>query len=276
MAYDTPGRRLILYGGVRNGSNVPLTDLWSWDGTAWTRLSEDAPLAGGALGAVVYASAADIFGVSSAGQVSRLSGAQWTSVNGSITPARGLAAFAYDLGRGRLVRFGGEAAAGQPTRETWEFDGASWSLVSSEGPPARIEHAMAYDAARGVTVLFGGVNPSNQRLNDTWEWNGREWREVIGPAPSARLAAAMVFNGAGSEILLFGGAESGGEVNDLWRRTGGGWTRVATSGGPSPRQMALMAYDAARSVVVLFGGDTIPGSGSGELWTWDGQSWTMR
>ncbi len=273
IAYDAPRQRVLVFGGVDN-TNVALDDLWSWNGTAWSRLS--ARTGGREIGTEMYATPNDVFSVSPTGRVQRLSGTQWVQVSTSTTPDRTLAAYGYDSARGRLVRYGGGAAPGQTARETWEFDGLSWTLVSSDGPSARFFPAMAYDPQRQVTVLFGGLSLSEQKLDDTWEWNGRDWTQVTGPAPSARFGATMVFDGGSGDILLFGGIDnSTAHTNELWRRSNGVWSRIETAGGPSPRSLALMAFDAARGNVVLFAGDGGQFS-LGDTWTLAGGVWTAR
>jgi hypothetical protein len=210
---------VLLFGGVDN-SNVELDDLWSWNGTAWTRLS--ARTGGRESGTEIYATATDVFSVSPAGRVQRLAGTEWAQVTAATTPVRTVAAYGYDSARGRLVRFGGGAVPGEAARETWEFDGQSWRLASSEGPSRRFIPAMAYDPQRRVTVLFGGLNLSDQKLDDTWEWDGNEWTQVSGTGPSARFGATMVFDAGAGEMLLFGGIDaSGGHVDELWRRRDG-------------------------------------------------------
>ena len=273
IAYDAARQRVLLFGGVDN-ANVELDDLWSWNGTAWARLS--ASTGGRETGTEIYATASDVFSVSPTGRVQRLVGTQWVQVTAASTPNRTAAAHGYDSSRGRLVRFGGGAAPGQAARETWEFDGQSWMLVSSDGPSARFIPSMAYDPQRRVTVLFGGLSLSEQKLDDTWEWDGFQWTQVSGPGPSARFGATMVFDGGAGEMLLFGGIDNTTlHTNELWRRRNGEWSRVPASGGPSPRSVSLMAFDGARINVILFGGDGGLAS-LGDTWTWSGQAWALR
>jgi hypothetical protein len=271
IAYDAARQRVLLFGGVDN-SNAELDDLWSWNGSTWTRLA--ATTGGREMGTDMYATPTDVFSVSPAGRVQRLSDTRWVPVSPSTTPARALAAYAYDSARGRLVRFGGGDAPGQAARETWEFDGQSWTLVSTQGPSARFFPSMAYDPLGGVTVLFGGLSLSEQKLDDTWEWDGRDWTQAGGTAPAPRFGATMVYDGGAGEMLLFGGIdEPGAQINELWRRSTRGWSLVTTSGGPSPRAVALMAFDGARRNVLLFGGDGGQSS-LGDTWTWDGSIWS--
>src|SRR5262245_27064270 len=59
MVYDQARQRVLLFGGVSEGTNLELDDLWSWDGTAWTRLS--ASTGGRTTGTQMYASPTDVF-----------------------------------------------------------------------------------------------------------------------------------------------------------------------------------------------------------------------
>src|SRR5687767_936871 len=81
-------------------------------------------------------------------------------------------AMAYDLGRQRVVLFGGRAPGfGQ---DTWEWDGATWTRrFPANSPSARGGHRMAFDSVRARVLLFGGTDGSGV-LNDTWAWDGSD------------------------------------------------------------------------------------------------------
>ena len=271
IVYDAPRQRVLLYGGVNNNSTVLLDELWSWDGSAWSRVA--AATGGRPIGTVLYGTSTDVFSVTPTGLVARLIGTSWVQVSAATMPERIVSNFAYDTTRGRLVRYGGgdgNIAHG----ETWEFDGQTWTLITTEGPSARRQPAMAYDSRRGVTVLFGGQNMANQNLSDTWEWNGTTWTEVSAGGPAPRFGATMVFDDGAGEMLLFGGRNTI-HLSDTWRRSGGSWMQAAAS-GPSARTEANIAYDAARRNIVLYGGDAANGFWQGDTWTWNGQTWGAR
>src|SRR5262245_32501854 len=101
---------------------------------------------------------------------------QWNSV-ALFQGTRDLAA-CYDLGRARIVIFGGQTASQTQTNATWEHDGTDWlprtPLIS---PPPRSGHRLAYDLARGRTVLFGGGTGLGTYFSDTWEWDGASWQQ---------------------------------------------------------------------------------------------------
>src|SRR5262245_61971183 len=101
---------------------------------------------------------------------------------------------ASDLGRLRVVLFGGLDAAGNALGDTWEWNGITWlRAFPSHSPSARWETAMACDLLRLRTVLFGGASPSGY-LGDTWEWDGLDWSLRTVVAPNARRRHAMAYD----------------------------------------------------------------------------------
>jgi hypothetical protein len=194
----------------------------------------------------------------------------WTQKQDVGPRARVAHATAFDLGRQRVVLFGGDSLVGNLFGDTWEWDGENWTQVQDIGPGRRAFHAMAYDSVRQRTVLFGGANGALQ-LGDTWEWDGESWTQMSESGPLARFGHSMTFDGNHQRVVLFGG-QTAGQMNDTWAWDGDEWVQQADS-GPSERMHAAMAYDSARNRVVLFGG--IGGeTGLGDTWEWDGEAWT--
>lgn len=113
-------------------------------------------------------------------------GERWQCLDDNGPPGRRDAFLAYDVGRQRLVLFGGRAFTSDRQmrflRDTWEWDGATWKQVDSAGPGPRIHGAVAYDAQRrGIVVHSGGG--TDAILRDTWLWNGARWDSLpaVGP-----------------------------------------------------------------------------------------------
>jgi hypothetical protein len=112
-------------------------------------------------------------------------GTAWTQLFPANSPARRqFPRAAFDVGRGRMVLFGGYVvdfpALGYFT-DTWDWDGTNWTLrtfvLPPFGPAGRQTHMMAFDPVRGRTVLFGGANTTGD-LNDTWEYGPTHPAEV--------------------------------------------------------------------------------------------------
>jgi hypothetical protein len=287
MAYDSRSHRVLLYSGVASsdGRREYRSNLWAWDGTAWTELATDGP-PGRTDGYLAF------------------------------DPARGVLV----LHGGR--RFGATRGDLTILADTWEWNGSAWRLVDSLTPGTRMHGGMAYDAARRTTVLFGGFAEKEDSIrNDTWEWNGRSWiRQADGPA--RRWVNGLVSSPGGTLLhaaLRDGYDRSAGTApGELWRWTAGTWARtdsaprldpqspvvpqengllfyagwmlnqpaltwVWDAGGwrripgeqPPRRRGTAMAYDAGRRVAVLFGGET-DRELLGDLWEFDGQVWRKR
>ncbi|MEO8635614.1 MAG: kelch repeat-containing protein [Gemmatimonadales bacterium] len=183
---------------------------------------------------------------------------------------------AYDLGRSRLVVFGGYFRG--LIGGTWEWDGRGWMRTAVDGPSPRNAPGMVYDAARGQMLLFGGDRGQEGALGDTWVYDSSGWRRLAVAGPSARSIHAMVYDSRREKVVLFGGVADGKTLGDTWEWDGARWAQVA-DGGPPARALHGLAYDPLRGVTVLFGGQGIlaPDEPSlGDTWEWDGSRWAER
>jgi hypothetical protein len=162
MWYDPLAKKTILYGGV-GAKNIEehakrFSDMWSFDGTNWTRITEEATP-----------------GIRFAPQI-------------AIDP---------DTGK-LLMFGGLRATVDEDDRVTqfydndlWIWDGASssWSEVQTDhAPPPRQNAAFEFDAASGKFVLFGGFSEGFY-LSDRWIWDGQTW-QVVPDTPSFRRRSA--------------------------------------------------------------------------------------
>lgn len=177
---------------------------------------------------------------------------------------------------------------GQPgfSRE-WTLDGI---------PYQRGGCAMAWDPARAQGVLFGGfwnVYASAPVLSDeTWIWNGRSWVAVAPPVrPQGRWGHGLAQDKARDRTVLFGGCTEGAGsctavAGDTWEFDGESWRRVCWPGcsapsecsctqSPPARSDAALFWDAVNGELLLFGGST-PSGPLGDMWAWDGRSWSPR
>ena len=202
----------------------------------------------------------------------------WTELSRAGPSERAAHGMVDDVGRDRIVLFGGYAPGA--LGDTWEWNGTTWLLRTDEGPPARWGHGMAYDVQRSVTVLFGGWVggcPSACILDDgeTWEWDGIAWTEMVVEGPSPRSYPRMVYDNVREVIVLFGGWD-GGPRGDTWEWNGTSWTQRADT-GPAARWLHEMAFDSSRGMVVMFGGATDFGGHNtlNDTWEWDGTSWAQ-
>ena len=236
--HERSGRLVLLNGGPETGKPAadPL-ELWTWNGVAWTQLASDGP--------------------------------RW----------RNFASAAYDARRGVIVLHGG-VRPDAALADTWEWDGADWSEHSGDGPGAREGAALAFDAARGVCVLFGGAE-GDKALGDTWTWDGTTWQLAEESGPSPRFAGGFAYDAAREKLVLCGGhtidARGFRTHGDTWSWDGTVWQEQSVA-GPSPRDGARAVFDPRSRSVLLFGGCEISPQVRffGDLWSWDGSTWTQR
>jgi hypothetical protein len=267
MAYDSQGRRAILFGG-HYFQPARLGDTWGWDGVNWTQLDDIGPSPRSDT-AVAYNATRRVMvlfgGTDGNTQLSdtwEWNGEDWTQVADGGPAARTGHAMVFDSLRNRVMLFGGEAGAQGVLGDTWEWDGSEWVQIQDTGPTGRQLAAMAFDATRNRAVLFGGVGAS-QTFGDTWEWDGNVslnvWTQASSFGPPACLGATMIHTG--QRALLYGGASAPTAEATLfsnsWEWDGAHWT-IRQDMGPGPRSGHAMVFDSGRSRGVLFGGTAVP------------------
>ena len=244
MAYDPASGQLLLFGG-NIGNNTGSGETWTWTGSGWTRLSTTGP------------------------------------------SGRFSASMAYDPATARMVMFGGFTTTAF-MGDTWTWDGSAWTSVDAiTSPSARSDAVMAFDPASGQLLLFGGGG-QYQALTDTWVYQvptaGQAWSKSSAGGPTARARASLAFDPATGQLILFGGqntSDVGGQVattllDDTWVWDGTNWIGfgLSPSEHPSARAGASLAFDQATGQMLLFGGQDASGA-LGDLWSWNGSTWTQ-
>jgi hypothetical protein len=207
-------------------------------------------------------------------------GGAWTLV--SSARLRGLIdpALAFDIGRGRMVAYGGAAPSdlqcssastgflcqvagvsgvGDQELATYEYDGAAWTTKRIAGsPPPRLRAAMAWSRSLGKIVLFGG----------------RAFGASDIPAVARNNAIVTPHGPPYPENL------TANLLNDTWTYDGTAWVPVLTGSPPPPSEGAQLVYEEQRNVVVLVGGHTsdeiAPNVDRLAIWEFDGIDWTQK
>lgn len=203
-------------------------------------------------------------------------------------PARSGHGTAFDLGRNRLVIFGGGFGNGIWRNDTWEYDGFHWQQQSlAVSPPPRALTQMAYSPVTSRIVLFGGrtTNPL-VTFGDTWEYDGVAWTQRTPQhSPPDRFNHGMAFVPANAKVLLFGGGQwlpvSPGlflyaVVNDTWEWDGNDWAPVVVAQPPPARGDFAMCSDPLGGHCWIYGGADDVGLVRGDTWEWDGAEWAER
>ena len=167
MAYDETSGKILLYGGWDNQTNTFMNDLWTWDGSDWSKVDCcSMPLMSGHKMVSYSPQILSTFTSSMGTQI--WNGSNWQQLDVLSPPDRPDSALAYESNQNLVVLFGGKRE-GTLLNDTWVFDGANWfELKFTNSPSPRHAHVMFYDEQRKSIVLFGGVD-ENGYLNDTWE-----------------------------------------------------------------------------------------------------------
>jgi len=110
-----------------------------------------------------------------------------------------------------------------------------------------------------------------------------DWEPVVSSnMPPARYGAAMVYDAARDVVLLYGGSVSNQQLlGDLWQWDGEDWSQIAMpEPNPGLRTGARMLFNEIDGKVYFYGG-MVRGTLGGfftipEMWSWDGQAWTLE
>lgn len=228
----------------------------------------------------------------------------WTNLapTGTLPSGRNNYAAAYDLARGVLVVYGGNAggtANANISGETWEWNSTTntWAnrtpaapVYGTNTPPQLTVSRMVYDLGRGHSLLFGGQGNTTTaavETNQTWTWDGATWTRLL-PAnsPPPRRSHVMAYNPRNGTSLVWGGvATTGGTVyrGDTWQWDGTNWTQIPTTTVPyanatyAASTLNGLVYDELRDRFVLTSGiytGTLPTAS--DTYEFDGVDWTNR
>ncbi|MDP9194271.1 MAG: hypothetical protein M3P06_21450 [Acidobacteriota bacterium] len=168
MWYDPLQQKVILYGGIGRGSvNERVTrysDMWAFDGTAWTELT-----------------------------IAEHPGARFGPQIG-VNPVTGKVL----LFGGLRVEVREDDPEGKALRQffandTWEWDGAAsrWTRIETDPatpePEVRENGSVAWDPVASQLVMYGGYAEGFYR-SDVWEWTGQDWIPRLEHASRRRAA----------------------------------------------------------------------------------------
>jgi hypothetical protein len=185
--YDPRLKLTVMYGGFDEVNYVRET--WTWNGTAWTKLSKDA----------------------------------------AAPKPRGLMSMFYDPVSQRTIVYGGigrPTSDDAITRygDMWAFEGTKWvELKPATIPPIRYGAITGFNPETNTTVMFGGKSAEEEYLDEHWEWDGTTWKQVQPETrPSPRMNAGMAVDPTTGKLTMYGGWS----VQEAWTWSGGTWELV--------------------------------------------------
>lgn len=289
MTYDSQRARTVLFGGEQGGLRGDTWELVNGAAAPATFVdvpttSTPPPMSQHAVAALPGGGLLLFGGTTTTGfplLTYKLQAGVWSKQFSLLNPmVRSEASLILDPRVQNNLLFGGRNPLGTPLDDTWTFAGDQWThRVLSVAPTPRSAHRMAYDAARQVALLFGGRDANDAALGDQWAWSGTAWTRMLPPLlPPARHSHGLAYDALRDRVVCYGGSDAGGRRDDLWEWNGTVWTAVTPVGagwGPGRRDGLAMVYDPRAERVVVFGGETAVGCAS-DLWSWDGQGWTLH
>lgn len=161
MWYDPLQQKTIVYGGLGRGSvNEKISrydDMWSFDGTRWTKMS-----------------------------VSNGPGVRF-GPQYAINPTTGKLLLFGGL---RAENIDEDSLRQYFANDTWEWDGASsrWTrLEPTRVPDVRENGGMAWDPVTGRMTMFAGYADGFYR-SDVWTWTGQDWEPDLEGETTRRRA----------------------------------------------------------------------------------------
>jgi len=184
MAYDAVRERIVLFGGVDNGSGATrFGDTWEWDGTTWHDRTMSVSPSPRTRPSMAYDAARErivLFGgglgLGASNETWEWDGVQWLEHHPPVSPPRWLSSMAYDPLRRRvvLVNSGGDS---------WEWDGTTWARRNLLVPPPALTGSAVADVTGGI--LFAGHEALGSA--QTWRLN-----YASSAAPPERCVSAGV------------------------------------------------------------------------------------
>lgn len=205
LAYETRANASIDFGGYYHGQTTDqyLADTWSWNGTAWTKLTpSSSPSARGRANmATLRTGGVLLFGGQTSTGAALADTWLWNGTTWQLQPASPAPAasvngnpVAFDAARDDVLSV---------SNGTWAWDGAHWKQLQAALPTSWLAYgAMAYDATRGrAAIEYAGQTGSGTVLS---EWDGAAWQPLPSQIP-ASLGIPFVYDSFGARFIVLPG-----------------------------------------------------------------------
>ncbi len=280
----------ILYAGL--GASANDAEVWSWNGTNWTKIGGDSVNSGwttnyeivGSLtndGTNVYAGLGATAGD---GEVWKWNGTSWTRIGGDgINGGWADATYEYVLS---MTYVGGKLYAGLGTTagdaEVWSWNGTSWTLIGGDSVNSgwTTGYEGVYSLTNDGTNIYAGLGLTAGD-NEVWKWDETSWTKIGGDGLNGGFSNTHVSVNSLSygNGVLFAGLNSASTVlsAQAWTYDGSSWTRI---GGDYVN--FSWGFRGLRSVEVLqvsgdylYAGTGVSSAGNALIWQYDGSKWKL-
>ncbi len=234
------------YGGnlvVGVGNTASDAEVWSWDGSVWTKIGGDSINSGwpatyeevnslASYGGFLYAGLGNTAGDA---EVWRWNGSAWSKIGGDSINS----GWTINYERvSALALYGGQLYAGLGNTagdaEVWRWNGSAWSKIGGDGInsgwDATIEQVESMTAYNNKLIAGLGTTSGDA---DVWEWDGTAWSQIGGDDISGSWLSGTYENVrsmtsfSGNLIVGLGNSTGDGEA---WQWSGSAWTKIGGSG----------------------------------------------
>lgn len=257
------------YGGAlvvgTTGTASGDAEVWSWDGSSWTKLGGDGANSSWNTSYSAIKSLATVNGMLYAGvgstgnngEVWKYESGSWLKIGGGGTNGSWNNVFRYITSMavydGQLV-IGGTGST-TASAEVWKWDGSVWSKIGGDGVSSSWNtttylEVNALSSYQGV--LYAGVGGSVGD-GELWRFDGAIWTKVGGDGVGSswdgtthrRVNTITAYNGD-----LYVGTAGSAADGDIWKYDGTNWQQV---GGDSVNSSWINTVTSVQSAVVYKG-----------------------
>ena len=279
-----------IYAGL--GNTTGDADLYSWNGSAWTKIGGDGINSGWAASTYEYVFSLRYFGgnlyaglgaTAGDAEVWRWNGSTWTQIGGD-TLNSSWDATSYEMvysltddGTNLYAGLGNTAG----DNEVWRWNGSAWTKIGGDGVNGSFTntHTIVQTLVYGNGKLYAGISAASNNA-EVWSWDGSTWTRFGGGYINKswgyfNLQDVETMTVSGDYLYAGTGYTVAGNAQ-VWRFDGNSWEIVGgqgLNGSWSPS-----TYENVLSMISV-GGNLYVGLGTtvndGEVWRWDGSSWTQ-
>ncbi len=283
-----------LYAGL--GLTANDAEVWSWNGSAWTKIGGDSTNSGWTTnfeyaysmvhdGTYLYAALGATAGDA---EIWRWNGTAWTRIGGdAINSSWADATYEFGLS---MTYVGGILYAGLGTTaneaEVWSWNGSAWTQVGGDSLNSgwTTNYEGVYTLKNDGTDVYAGLGASGGD-NEVWKLTvgTTTWSKIGGDGTNSSFTSTthtivdtMHFIGT----TLYAGITSGnaGRTGEVWSFASGSWTQIG--GDYINSSWGFRGLQAANVMTVsgsyLYAGTGTTGSaGNALVWRYDGSTWTL-
>lgn len=285
--YSLASTGSTVYAGL--GNTAGDNEVWSWNGTTWTKIGGDAINSGFTnththVNTLLYSGStlyAGLTGTGASGEMWSWNGSAWTRFGGNyINKSWGFynlqSVEALKTHNGKLYAGTGYTVAGNAM--VLEYDGSTWTIVGGQGvnsswAAGTFETVFSLQSYGGN--LYAGLG-STANDAEVWRYNGSTWTQVGGDSLNSGWTTGFenVQSMAAYDGYLYAGLGLTATEAEVWRWNGTAWTKI---GGDGTNSSWNTNYETVHSMVgynnLLYAGIG-SSAGDAEVYSWNGTAWT--